>query len=84
MLNDKDIDKLTKVFVTEDRVRTIVREEIAPTEEMVRKLLHIQESAASKTDQETFENAARDAQLSRHDGWIKQIAKKSDIKLADA
>ncbi len=35
----------------------------------------------SMIEKQNLPNAARDAQLARHDGWIHQIAEESDIKL---
>ena len=84
MLSDKDIDKMMNVFATKDEVRSIVREEMSGMQEVVQKTYEAVEHLVSDKETQKFENAARDAQLSRHDGWIKQISKETDIRLADA
>jgi len=83
MLSDKDVDKMMKVFATKDEVRSIVREEIRGMKETVQKTFEVVEGLASRMDREDLSNAARDAQLARHDGWIKHIAKETKVKLKD-
>ena len=83
MLTDKDIDKLMKVFPTKDEVGKIVDEKLAPILEMNRQTLLAVEGIASRLDREDLTNAARDAQLTRHDGWIQHIAKETKVSLAD-
>ena len=83
MLSDKDIDRMMKVFATKQEVRYIVQEEIAPLKEVVQKTFEAVESLVSSKETEKFENAARDAQLTRHDGWIKQVATETKVKLKD-
>ena len=82
-MSDKDIDKLMKAFVTEEKVRTIVQEETREIKEVVKKTFEAVESLVSTKETEKFENAARDAQLTRHDGWIKQVAEETEVKLKD-
>jgi len=84
MLSDRDVDKLMKVFATKDEVRHIVREEMSGMQEVVKKTYEAVEHLVSDKETQKFENAARDAQLSRHDGWIKHISKETNIKLSDA
>jgi len=90
MLSDKDIDKLLEVFAAKNEVREIVREEVREElkeftglMDINRKTLGAVEGLASSIEGQKLENAARDAQLSRHDGWIHQIAKETPIKLTD-
>lgn len=87
MLSDKDIDKLMKVFPTKHEVRSIVREEIqeeiSEMKETVQRTFEAVEGLASRMDREDLSNAARDAQLTRHDGWIHKIAKQTDVSLKD-
>ena len=72
-----------KAFVTEEKVRTIVQEETREIKEVVKKTFEAVESLVSTKETEKFENAARDAQLTRHDGWIKQVAEETEVKLKD-
>ena len=83
MLSDKDIDKLLKVFATKQEVREIVREEMTPLQKVVKKTLLAVEGLASRFDRQDFQNAARDAQQSRHDRWIHQIADETEVRLKD-
>ncbi|RJQ35765.1 hypothetical protein C4568_00435 [Candidatus Parcubacteria bacterium] len=87
MLSDKDINKLMQVFATKDEIRSIVREEISGEiggmKEIVQKTFEVVEGLASRMDREDLSNAARDAQLTRHDGWIKHIATETKVKLKD-
>ena len=88
MLTDKDVTKLVEVFATKDEIRDIVREEVAEdlkefkgSMELNLKTLHAVEGLASSIDAQKLVNAARDTQLSRHDVWIKHLAKKTDTQL---
>ena len=83
MLTNKDIDKLMKVFPTRDEVGRIVDERLKPIVEITTKTLMLVEGLASRMDREELENAARDAQLSRHDTWIKHVARETKVKLKD-
>ena len=84
MLNDRDIDKMMRVFATKQEVEDIVEKKIEPLKEIVQKTYEAVEHLVSDKETQKFENAARDAQLSRHDGWIKQISKETSVKLSDA
>jgi len=84
MLSDKDIDKMMKVFATKQEVEDIVERKIEPLKKIVQRTYEAVEHLVSDKQTQKFENAARDAQLSRHDGWIKQISKETNVKLSDA
>ncbi len=87
MLTDKDIDKLMDVFPTKDQVEMIVEtkvgELLAPVKDMQERLLTGVDRLATAIETQNLENAARDAQLSRHDGWMRTIAEKTAVSLKD-
>lgn len=83
MLTDKDIDKLMKVFPTKKEMEDIVDEKVVPLHDLIQETLVVVEGIASRLDREDLTNAARDAQLSRHDGWIHKIAKQTNVSLKD-
>ena len=83
MLSDKDIDKLTRVFATKQEVEEIVDGRISPLQKMMQKMLLAVEGLASRFDKQEFANAARDTQQGRHDKWIHQIARETNVKLKD-
>ncbi len=84
MLTDKDIDKLMKVFPTKHEMQeTIERkfeEGLAPLRELV---ITGVDRLATAIEKQNMENASRDSQLTRHDGWIKHIAKETKVNLAN-
>jgi hypothetical protein len=83
MLTDNDIDKLMKVFATKDEVERIVEKKLEPIIETQQAILTGIDTLASAIVGNNLENAARDAQLSRHDGWIRKIAAKAEVELKD-
>ncbi len=83
MLTDKDINKLMTIFPTRDEVRHIVREELEPMQEMQQSVLSAVDKLATAIETQNLENAARDAQLSRHGTWIHQVADKTEVALKD-
>jgi hypothetical protein len=87
MLTDKDIDKLMKVFATKaDLDRALeekLDEKMAPLTELVHQTLNAVEGIASRLDREDLTNAARDAQLTRHDAWVRKIAQNTNVSLKD-
>lgn len=83
MLTNKDIDKMVKVFATRDEVRTIVREEIADIQKSVRDLVVGIDKLVKAFDELSREYAAMSEQLTRHERWIRQIAKKAGVALAE-
>jgi len=42
------------------------------------------DDSAQKSEDETMERVALHHKVDRHEGWIKTIAKKTDVVLADA
>lgn len=83
MLTNKDIDKLVGVFATRDEVRVIVREEIAEMQKSVRDLVTGIDKLIKSFDELSREYAAMSEQLTRHERWIKQIARKAGVVLAE-
>jgi len=83
MLTNKDIDKLIKVFATRDDVRNIVREEIVDVKKSVRDLVTGIDKLVKAFDELSREYAAMSEQLTRHERWIRQIAKKAGVALAE-
>ena len=77
------VERFMQVFATKQEVEDIVDRKIAPLYEIVKKTYEAVESLVSGKETEKFENAARDAQLTRHDGWIKQVATETKVKLKD-
>ena len=75
---------MMKVFATKQEVEDIVERKIEPLKKIVQRTYEAVEHLVSDNQTQKFENAARDAQLSRHDGWIKQISKETNVKLSDA
>ena len=78
---DAQADRFMQVFVTKEDHEEL-KDRMDTFEDTQQKILSAVESFASTKDRKTFEDAARDAQLSRHDGWIKQLAKGTKIKLS--
>ena len=78
---DAQADRFMQVFVTKEDHEEL-KERMDTFEGTQKKILSAVESFASIKDKKTFEDAARDTQLSRHDGWIKHIAKETRIKLS--
>lgn len=76
-----------KVFPTKAEVEGIVEtklgEGVAPIKKLAQQTLLAVEGIASRFDKQEFANAARDGQQARHDKWIHQIAKDTNIKLKD-
>lgn len=83
MLTDKDIDRMMQVFPTKEDVRRIVQEQLIPIQETQQRMLLALDHLASTVDKLLLEYAAVSEQLSRHERWIRELAKHSKIKLAD-
>ena len=79
MLTGKDFDKLVEIFPTKEDVRRIVQEEIEPFK---KETLIGLDRLGSAIETQDLPNAARDAQLSRHDAWIHQVAD-DNVKLKE-
>ena len=59
------------------------KEEISEIKDISKQTLEAVEPLASFIDRQELENAATSSQLLRHDGWIRNIAKETKVKLAD-
>ena len=82
MLTNKDIEKMVKVFATKEDVRNIV-DRLDTIEPMVRGLLTGVDKLVKAFEELQREYAAMSEQLTRHERWIKQIAKKAGVALAE-
>ncbi len=83
MLTDKDIEKMMRVFPTKDEVRNIVGEQLAEMKETQERILQALDRLATAIEKLNLEYAAISEQLTRHERWIQQIAKKANVKLVD-
>lgn len=82
MLTNKDIDKMIKVFATKDDIRNITVR-LDRMEPMLKGLLEGVDRLVKAFDELSREYAAMSEQLTRHERWIKQIAKKAGVVLAE-
>ncbi|OHA15246.1 MAG: hypothetical protein A3H57_02485 [Candidatus Taylorbacteria bacterium RIFCSPLOWO2_02_FULL_43_11] len=80
MLTDKDIDKLTSVLATKNDLKELV-EDVSSLKEVVQGLTTAVDGLAKVIDDLRIEYSAIKMQLSRHEEWIKEIAKKTGVKL---
>lgn len=80
MLTDKDFSKLFEIFATKKELREIVREEMVPFK---KGMLAGFDRVITAIETQNLENTARDTQLTRHDGWIRQIATETEVTLKD-
>ena len=83
MLTSKDFDKLIQIFPTKDEVRLIVRQELEPMQDTLKRVLGALDRLATSFEKLNIEYAAMSQQLSRHERWIQHLAKQSKVKLAD-
>ena len=83
MLTNQDIEKLTRVFPTKDDVRAIVQEELVEIKTSIKDLITGIDKLVKAFEELRREYAAMKEQLDRHERWIKQIAEKSGVALAD-
>ena len=83
MLTDKDLNKIIALVPTKDDVRRIVKEEIAPMHETLQRVLTALDRLATAIEKLNIEYVAISEQLSRHERWIQQIAKRAKVKLED-
>ncbi len=72
-----------RVFPTKDEVRTIVEEQLADMKETQGRILQALDRLATAMEKLNLEYAAISEQLTRHERWIQQIAKKANVKLVD-
>ena len=82
MLTNKDIDKLLKVLATKEDIRQL-QERAVNLEVSQQKLLTAMDRLAKAIEDQTREYAAMSVQLSRHEKWIRQIAKQAGVALKD-
>ena len=80
MLTDNDIDRLTSVLATKYEVQGLT-EEIQKINKILGSLTNAIDGLAKVIDNLRVEYAAITTQLTRHEKWILQIAKKAKIKL---
>ncbi len=73
---------MIKVFATKEDIRSVT-DRLDRLESLVRGLLTGVDKLATSVDKLLLEYAAVSEQLTRHERWIKQIAKKSGVMLAD-
>ncbi len=82
MLTDKDIDRLLAVVATKQDVARL-EERTERIEDILSQVLTALDRLAKSIDDLTLEYAAVKTQLSRHEKWIRQIAKKAGVTLVD-
>jgi len=82
MLTNKDIDKLIKVFATKEDIRAI-HERLNRMDATLQGLLTGVDKLVKAFDELSREYAAMSEQLTRHERWIKQIARKAGVVLAE-
>ena len=83
MLTDKDIQRMMQVFPTTDKVRSIVQEELVEVKDNQLRTLNALDRLATAFEKLNIEYAAISEQLSRHERWIREIAKKAKVSLSD-
>ena len=74
---------MMQVFPTKDEVRSIVQDELVETKESQQRILTALDRLATAIEKLNLEYAGISIQLSRHERWIKEIAKQAKVKLAD-
>jgi len=80
MLTDKDIGKLASVLATRQEVKEI-KDDTEALRESMQALITAVDKLVKPIDDLRMEYAAVSSQLSRHEKWIKDVAKKVGIKL---
>jgi len=93
MLTDKDITKLRSLFATKVDFRHLegeikgVREtfegQIIEVRDIQQQILQAVDGLLTPIEKLRLEYAAVSEQTSRHDRWIKRIAKKSEVSLKE-
>ena len=81
-LTNKDIDRMIKVFATKDDIRQIVGR-LDALEDMMQNVLKALDRLATAFEKLNLEYVAVSEQLTRHERWIKQIAKRSGVTLSE-
>lgn len=80
MLTNQDIQKLTAVLAGKKDVEEL-REEVVALRESVQGLTTAIDGLAKAIEDFREENAVVKLQLSRHEKWIRQIARRAGVKL---
>jgi len=73
---------MVKVFATKEDIRGVV-ERLDGLESLMRGLIAGVDKLATSVDKLLLEYAAISEQLTRHERWIKQIAKKAGVALTE-
>jgi len=73
---------MIKVFATKEDIRGVV-ERLDGLESLMRGLIAGVDKLATSVDKLLLEYAAISEQLTRHERWIKQIAKKAGVALTE-
>jgi hypothetical protein len=79
MLDDKDIEKLVKVFATRDEVAT--QADMKALRENFNELLNSIDAYAHKADTYYQEMVMLSHKVDRHERWILQLAEKLGVTL---
>ena len=82
MLTDKDINRIIAVVATKQDVRE-VGQRIDKLEDIQKRILSALDRLATAIEKQNLEYAGISMQLSRHERWIQQIAKKAKVSLED-
>ena len=82
MLTDKDINRIIAVVATKQDVREL-GDRIDKLEDTQKRILSALDRLATAIEKLNLEYAAISEQLSRHERWIREIAKKSKVSLSD-
>ena len=80
MLTSKDIDKLLSVLATKQDIQKL-DERLTRVEDTLGRVLTALDRLAKAFEDLHAEYAAVKVQLSRHEKWIRQIAKQAGVKL---
>lgn len=82
MLTDKDINRIIAVVATRQDVRDLGGR-IEKLEDTQKRVLSALDRLATAIEKQNLEYAGISMQLSRHERWIREIAKQAKVKLAD-
>ncbi len=80
---DAKLDRVIDAMLTKDDVRKIVQEETADLRRSVKDLVTGIDKLITAFEELRLEYAAISVQLTRHERWIKEIAEKAGVKLAN-
>ena len=82
MLTDKDLNRIVALVATKEDIQRI-EGRIDRFENTMQRVLSALDRLATAIEKLNIEYAAISEQLSRHDRWIRQIAKQAKVKLED-